>query len=232
MTDTGSFATAPRACRDRYLYAEACLKQGMSYQASARVSGVSQSDLQQIVPGYATHRAPVPKPMLEPATLPPLAQAAQSLTMASPEECGQIAALALASLHERAGLNATRFAVANIMAGIPSLLPDDVIPPRRVIAREVAEYVAAQYGLTFADLCSARRTRAYARPRQLAMYAIKAMCGHMSYPAIGRLLGGRDHTTIMFGVRSIAALIQTDPDLAVVAAKVFDHFDDQVGAAA
>lgn len=232
MTDTGIFAIAPRACRERYLYAEACLKQNMSYQAAARVAGVNQADLQEIVPGYATYRAPVPKTTLEPLDLPPLAQAAQALTTASPEECGKIAALALASLHERAGLNATRFAVASIMAGIPSLLPDNVTPARRVIARDVAEYVAAQYGLTFADLCSERRTRAYARPRQLAMYAIKAMCSHMSYPAIGRLLGGRDHTTILSGVRKITALLQSDPDLADNAAKVFDRFADQVEAAA
>lgn len=84
----------------------------------------------------------------------------------------------------------------------------------RIFARDVAEAVAAECDLTFADLYSQRRTRAYARPRQVAMYAIRKLCPHMSHPAIGRLLGGRDHTTILYGVRLIEAMRHTDDEVA------------------
>lgn len=222
MTDTGIFATAPRACSERLRYAEACLKQGMSYQAASRAAGVNELDLRSHLAGYRpTQREPIPDLAL-PET--PLSRCASSIESATPEECGQIAALAIATIHERSGLNVARFTVANIMSSIPSLLPDDVIPTSRIRAHEVAEYVARMHGRTVEDLASQRRTVAYSRPRQIAMHCIRVLCPHMSYPAIGRMLGGRDHTTVIHGERRIAELVQRDPDTADAVAKVFDWF--------
>lgn len=84
----------------------------------------------------------------------------------------------------------------------------------RIMARDVAEFVAKRHGLTFDDLYSQRRTRHYARARQIAMYAIRRLCPHMSYPGIGRLLGWRDHTTVIHGVRKIAELMALDYEIA------------------
>jgi hypothetical protein len=215
-------ASPRRIDPEHFRYARACLSQGMSYPAASRASGINETDLREAVPGYATHR-PAPPP----AILTPLEQCAAALALATPAECGQMAALALAALHERSGLNAARFACANIMAAIPSLIPTDVTPARRIIAREVAEYVAAMHDLTFDQMQSVLRPRGYARPRQIAMYSIKRLCPHMSYPAIGRLLGNRDHTTILHGDRKIVELVQSDPDIANAVARVFDRFAPQ-----
>ena len=54
-----------------------------------------------------------------------------------------------------------------------------------------------------------KRVRAYARPRQLAMYLAKHMTKR-SLPEIGRRFGGRDHTTVMHGVKRISELMVTD----------------------
>jgi len=56
---------------------------------------------------------------------------------------------------------------------------------------------------------SARRARAVARPRQVAMYLAKQLTSR-SLPEIGRKFGGRDHTTVMHAVKKIDELRQDD----------------------
>lgn len=94
----------------------------------------------------------------------------------------------------------------------------------RILARDVAEYVAAEHALPYASLTGHCRRRHYARPRQIAMYAVRRLCPHMSYPAIGRMLGGRDHTTIMHGDRQIAALRKIDAEIDMAVCRVVRHF--------
>jgi chromosomal replication initiator protein len=60
---------------------------------------------------------------------------------------------------------------------------------------------------------SARRARAVARPRQVAMFLCKQMTPR-SLPEIGRKFGGRDHTTVMHAVRKIEELRSNDRTLA------------------
>jgi chromosomal replication initiator protein len=56
---------------------------------------------------------------------------------------------------------------------------------------------------------SARRARNVARPRQVAMYLAKQLTSR-SLPEIGRKFGGRDHTTVMHGVKRVEQLRETD----------------------
>ena len=58
-----------------------------------------------------------------------------------------------------------------------------------------------------------KRVRTVARPRQIAMYLAKQMTSR-SLPEIGRRFGGRDHTTIMHGVKKIEELRSADRSLA------------------
>ncbi|KAK0332698.1 hypothetical protein LTR94_023851 [Friedmanniomyces endolithicus] len=72
--------------------------------------------------------------------------------------------------------------------------------------------VGEHFGLTHQDLTGPMRPNRIARPRQIAMYLMRNYCPHLSYPHIGRLLGGRDHTTVLHGVRKIEDLItRADP---------------------
>jgi chromosomal replication initiator protein len=57
-----------------------------------------------------------------------------------------------------------------------------------------------------------KRMRTIARPRQIAMYLAKNMTTR-SLPEIGRRFGGRDHTTIMHGIRKIEELKASDSQL-------------------
>jgi chromosomal replication initiator protein len=81
---------------------------------------------------------------------------------------------------------------------------------RRVTIEEIQRRVAEHYGIRIADMHSARRARAVARPRQVAMYLAKQLTPR-SLPEIGRKFGGRDHTTVMYAIRKIEDLRTTEP---------------------
>jgi chromosomal replication initiator protein len=80
---------------------------------------------------------------------------------------------------------------------------------RRVTIDEIQKRVAEHFNIRFADMHSARRARAVARPRQVAMYLAKHLTSR-SLPEIGRKFGGRDHTTVMHAVKKVEELRQAD----------------------
>jgi chromosomal replication initiator protein len=84
---------------------------------------------------------------------------------------------------------------------------------RRVTIDEIQKRVAEHFNVKLADMSSARRARAVARPRQVAMYLCKLLTPR-SLPEIGRKFGGRDHTTVMHAVRKIEELRAADRALA------------------
>ncbi len=83
---------------------------------------------------------------------------------------------------------------------------------RRISVDDIQRKVAEHYNIRLSDMHSPRRARLVARPRQIAMYLAKGLTEH-SLPEIGRKFGGRDHTTIMHGVRRIEELILEDRSL-------------------
>ncbi len=80
---------------------------------------------------------------------------------------------------------------------------------RRVTIEEIQRKVAEHYNMRLTDMTSARRARAVARPRQVAMYLAKQLTSR-SLPEIGRKFGNRDHTTVMHACSRVAELIATD----------------------
>lgn len=84
---------------------------------------------------------------------------------------------------------------------------------RKVSIEEIQRKVAEHYHIRLADLVGPKRLRSFARPRQVAMYLAKTMTSR-SLPDIGRRFGGRDHTTIIHGVRKIEELMASDAQIA------------------
>ena len=84
---------------------------------------------------------------------------------------------------------------------------------RKVSIEEIQRKVSDHYNIRLSDMIGPKRTRCYARPRQVAMYLCKQMTSR-SLPEIGRRFGGRDHTTIMHGVRRIEELSVQDGQIA------------------
>jgi chromosomal replication initiator protein len=80
---------------------------------------------------------------------------------------------------------------------------------RRVTIDEIQRRVAEHYNLRVTDMSSARRARAVARPRQVAMYLAKQLTAR-SLPEIGKKFGNRDHTTVIHACSRIAELMEKD----------------------
>jgi chromosomal replication initiator protein len=92
-------------------------------------------------------------------------------------------------------------ALSNLLPQRSKLTPDQII-----------DEVAIHFGVAVSALQGRSRSRAIARPRQIAMYLIREETGE-SLPRIGSLLGGRDHTTILYGCDRIADLMEKDADI-------------------
>ncbi len=83
---------------------------------------------------------------------------------------------------------------------------------RKITVEEIQRKVADHYNIRLSDMIGPKRLRTIARPRQVAMYLSKALTTR-SLPEIGRRFGGRDHTTIMHGVRRVEELRAADTQL-------------------
>ena len=83
---------------------------------------------------------------------------------------------------------------------------------KEITAQFIIEEVAEYYNLTMDQMISKDRKKTIARPRQIAMYLCREM---ISSPlgAIGTLLGGRDHATIIHGYNKIMEEMKTDSEL-------------------
>jgi chromosomal replication initiator protein len=83
---------------------------------------------------------------------------------------------------------------------------------RQITLELIQKYVADYYKIKVAEMYSQRRTRAIARPRQVAMWLARELTPH-SLPEIGDAFGGRDHTTVMHACRTIIDLRGKDGQL-------------------
>ena len=87
------------------------------------------------------------------------------------------------------------------------------VSERKITVEEIQRKVAEHYNIRMSDLIGPKRVRTYARPRQVAMYLAKILTAR-SLPEIGRRFGGRDHTTVIHGVRRIEELKAQDGQIA------------------
>jgi chromosomal replication initiator protein len=83
---------------------------------------------------------------------------------------------------------------------------------RQISLELVQKTVADFYKIKVADMYSQKRTRAIARPRQIAMWLTRELTSH-SLPEIGEAFGGRDHTTVMHACRTVIDLRGKDTRL-------------------
>ena len=89
----------------------------------------------------------------------------------------------------------------------PNMIPDELLaasPAKetRVSLREIIDAVCDEFELPMSDILSSRRTKDLIIPRQIVMYLSKQLT-LMSFPDIGRRIGGRDHSTVMHGCAAI-----------------------------
>ncbi len=89
----------------------------------------------------------------------------------------------------------------------------DMLPRKTEIQpEEVVRKVADTFGVNMDRMLGRERSRDVALPRQIAMYLLREEA-NISLPQIGDALGGRDHTTILYGCEKIADLLERDDRL-------------------
>lgn len=112
----------------------------------------------------------------------------------------QIASLK-SMIESNARSDAIKEELAIVMAGQP-------ITVRRIIVE-----TAKHFGLSVEEMTSNRRMDQHVRPRHIAMHLARCLT-RASFPAIGQAMGGRDHTTILHGVKNISRKMKDDPTIA------------------
>ena len=91
----------------------------------------------------------------------------------------------------------------------------DIISPnesRQITPELIIDIVAEHYSITIQDLKSGKRSSNIAIPRQIAMYLCREMTD-VPLKAIGSILGGRDHSTVSYGIEKVADDVKTDEAL-------------------
>ncbi len=95
---------------------------------------------------------------------------------------------------------------------VDAALADMLVHTSSVTSEQIISVVADQFGIEEGRLLSRERSREVAFPRQIAMYLIREETSS-SLPKIGEALGGRDHTTVMYGYGKIADQLEIDDAL-------------------
>ena len=73
----------------------------------------------------------------------------------------------------------------------------------------IVSIVGEHCGVPAKEILGEKRRPDLVQARQLAMYLCRELLGH-SYPVIGRMFGGKDHSTVMHGVKKIKLLQESD----------------------
>ncbi len=116
---------------------------------------------------------------------------------------------ALVKLIAYSSVTGERITLAMAQQVLKYLIPGQ---ERRVTMESVLRAVAEKFKMQPSQLKQKTNAQNIAYPRQIAMYLIKELT-QSSLPEIGRMFGGKHHTTVLHSVQKIDRLRQRDADL-------------------
>ena len=104
----------------------------------------------------------------------------------------------------------------------------DLIPQRNTFEpSHVVDVVARTFGISSEKLLGRNRTREVALPRQVAMYLLRHE-GNVSLPQIGEMVGGRDHTTVIYACEKVADMMERDELLRRQVLQIRDQLNGKI----
>lgn len=95
---------------------------------------------------------------------------------------------------------------------VRQLIKNSTRPRKSLAIAEIVDKVARFYEIDAGDIYEKTRRKEIIKPRQLIMYILREDF-HVSYPAIGQKLGGRDHTTVIHSCEKIKTGLKTSSEL-------------------
>jgi len=103
----------------------------------------------------------------------------------------------------------------------------DILPPprpKKITIDIIQSIVAKHYGIDIKELNSKKRNRNLVLPRQIAMFLARKLTD-LSYPQIGSMFGGRDHTTVLHAYDKIEKDLVIKNDLAETIDQLYKEID-------
>lgn len=81
--------------------------------------------------------------------------------------------------------------------------------PKEITAQLILEVVSEHFGISVDQIMSKSRSSDVAKPRQITMYLCKQLTD-LPLDSIGQFLGGRDHSTVIHGIKKVADEVTSD----------------------
>lgn len=97
-----------------------------------------------------------------------------------------------------------------------------------ITSQKIIRATARHFDVTVPAMVGKSRKGLIVLARQVAMYLTRELTRN-SYPSIGRIFGGKDHTTVFHGIKKIRALMLTDADLAFSIALLIEEITGAQG---
>jgi chromosomal replication initiator protein len=95
---------------------------------------------------------------------------------------------------------------------VKSLIKNNVKPKKHLPVNEVINIIAGYYNIDPQLIIDKTRKKEVVRIRQITMYMLREFF-NVSYPSIGKEIGGRDHTTVMHSYDKVLKNMEVDPNL-------------------
>ena len=94
------------------------------------------------------------------------------------------------------------------------VLKDSISPNanNEITSQLIIQIVAEHFNIAATDLTSKKKSQNIVIPRQIVMYLCRELTED-SFSAIGQLLGGKDHSTVMHGYEKVLTLIETNDQI-------------------
>lgn len=86
----------------------------------------------------------------------------------------------------------------------------------------IIDQVSRYFNISIEDIKSEKRKTEIVTSRQMAMYIIREMT-KLSLPEIGKEMGGKNHTTVLYSIRKLEDIMKQDPKVAKIAAELMEN---------
>ncbi len=118
----------------------------------------------------------------------------------------------------------TTITMAMAQSIIKDILTDS--QPAPITVENIITEVASIYNVTADDIRSGKRTGQISTARKVATYVVREITG-LSYEAIGQEFGGRDHSTVVYAINSIASAVKKDQHLKEIIEDIIKNIRDK-----
>ena len=102
------------------------------------------------------------------------------------------------------------------LESVEDTLKDMIYPdqPKEITSEKILNVIADHFGVTPDDITSKKRNQEFVLPRQIFMYLCHEMINGISYSQIAKILGKKDHTTVLYGFKKISEDVKANDEIA------------------